>query len=496
MDSMNLIFAAPELILVFSVPLILLIDLFLPKNRRDVTFFLSVAVIGACAVVSWVFLQEKAVVYSFGGAFVSDAVSHLLKLCTYFAMLFTLVYSRRYVNERHLTAGHLDGEFYVLALFSMLGQMVVISSADFLTMYLGIELMSFPLYALVALKRDDGKAVEAATKFFILGALGSGLLLYGISMLYGATGSLDFMEIAKMAAYGGLNRTIMVFGVVFVVSGIAFKLGVVPFHMWVPDVLEGAPTAVTLLIAGAPKLAGFAICLRILVEALLPLAFDWQAMLIVLAVLSMGLGNVTAILQKNIKRMLAYSTIAQMGYMLLGMLSGVKAGQTDKIVSAFAYSSAMYYTLVYVLATLCAFGVVLMMSANGAEAEKLDDFRGLNRRNPWYALIMLVALFSFAGVPPLVGFFGKLAVFQALVDAGLIWLAVVGIVFAVVGAFYYLRVVKLMYFDEPVDERKIRVPRDMAVALGINGMLLIGLGIFPGPLLSWCVRAVNRAFLL
>ena len=377
----------------------------------------------------------------------------------------------------------------------MLGMMVVISAADFLTMYLGIELMSFPLYALVALKRNDSKAVEAATKFFILGALGSGLLLYGISMLYGATGSIDFIEVARISAYSGISRTILVFGIVFVVAGIAFKLGAVPFHMWVPDVFEGAPTAVTLLIAGAPKLAGFAICLRILVEALLPLAFDWQQMLMIIAILSMALGNVAAIMQKNIKRMLAYSTIAQMGYMLLGMLAGVREG-TRVIASTFAYSSAMYYTIVYVLATLGAFGVILMMSGKGLEADRLDDFRGLNRRNPWYALIMLVCMFSFAGVPPLVGCFGKFAVFQALVDAGLIWLAIVGIVFAVIGAFYYLRVVKFMYFDEPADERKISVPLDMSVALGVNGLLIIVLGILPGSLLDWCVFAINSAFLL
>ncbi len=495
MNSMNLIPALPEVILIASVPLILLIDLFLPANRRDVTFGLSVLAIGACAVVSFIFLQEKTIVYTFGGSFVSDTVSNLLKLCTYFAMLFTLVYSRRYINERHLTSRHLGGEFYVLALFSMLGQMVVISAADFLTMYLGIELMSFPLYALVALKRDDGKAVEAATKFFILGALGSGLLLYGVSMLYGATGSLDFMEIAKISAYSGINRTIMVFGLVFVVAGIAFKLGAVPFHMWVPDVFEGAPTAATLLVAGAPKLAGFAICLRILVEALLPMAFDWQQMLVVIAVLSMALGNVTAIMQKNIKRMLAYSTIAQMGYMLLGMLAGVKEGVTGTE-TVFAYSSAMYYTIVYVLATLGAFGVILMMSKNGIEADTLSDFRGLNRRNPWYALIMLLCMFSFAGVPPLVGFYGKLAVFQAVINVDMFWLAVVGIFFAVVGAFYYLRVVKVMYFDEPSDEKKIHVPWDMAAALGINGILILVLGILPGPLMDLCVKTVYRAFLL
>ena len=459
MNAMNLIPAIPELILVVSVPLVLLIDLFLPQNRRDITFFLSILAICACAVASFVLLREKAVVYTFAGAFVSDTVANLLKLCTCLAMLFTLVYSRRYINERRMTAGHLGGEFYVLALFSMLGQMVVISAASFLTLFLGIELMSFPLYA-----------------------LGSGLLLYGISMLYGATGSLDFMEVARISAYAGTNWLIMVFGVVFVVAGIAFKLGAVPFHLWVPDVFEGSPSAVTLLVAGAPKLAGFALCMRVLVDALLPLAYDWQQMLIVISVLSMALGNITAILQTNIKRMLAYSTIAQMGYMLLGMLAGVKDGRFG-MESVFAYSASLYYTIVYVLATL-------------GEAEKLADFRGLNRRNPWYALIMLLCMFSFAGVPPLVGFYGKLSVFQAVVNVDLFWLAVVGIFFAVVGAFYYLRVVKVMYFDEPPGTGKIHVPKDMAVVLGINGVLVLLLGILPGPLMDWCMSAVQRAFLM
>ncbi len=494
MNVIDLIPAIPELILMVSIPFVLLFDLFLPQSKRDITFVLSILSICACLVASFVLLQEKTVMYIFGGSFVSDAVSNLLKLCTYFTMLLTLVYSRRYVNDRQLTTNHLGGEFYVLALFSMLGQMVAISAADFLTLFLGIELMSFPLYALIALKRDDGKAIEAATKFFILGGLGSGLLLYGISMLYGATGSLTFVEIAKISAYASVNRLIMVFGIVFVVAGIAFKLGTVPFHLWVPDVFEGSPTAVTLLVAGAPKLAGFAICLRILVEALLPMAYDWQQMLVIISVLSMALGNVIAILQTNIKRMLAYSTIAQMGYMLLGMLAGVKEDHLGATF-VFAYSASMYYTIVYVLATLGTFGVILMMSTQGVEAENLTDFKGLNRRNPWYALIMLLCMFSFAGVPPLIGFYGKVSVFQAVINVDLFWLAVVGFFFAVVGAFYYLRVVKIMYFDEPSDTKKIHVPKDMAFLLGLNGILILFFGIFPGPLMDWCMDALYYSFL-
>lgn len=490
MSTMNLMPALPELILTASLPILMLVDLLVPQKRRDITFWLSLAVIGACAAYScWLTGCNRASII-FYGSFMTDPVSHILKLCTYAAMFFTLVYARRYVNERNLTSGYLGGAFYLLALFSLLGQMTVISSADFLTLYLGIELMTFPLYTLAALKREDGKALEAATKYFILGALGTGLMLYGVSMIYGATGSFRFAETAAAMTGHQANGLIMVFGIVFVVCGIAFKLGAVPFHMWLPDVFEGVPTAVTLLIGGAPKLAGFAVCLRILGQGLLPMALDWQPMLIVAAILSMSLGNLVAIMQKNIKRMLAYSTISHMGYMLLGMLSGVRmTGEGG--VSYTAYGASMYYTVVYVLATLGAFGVIIALSQNDMEAEKLTDFKGLHRRNPWMAFIMMVCLFSFAGVPPLVGFYGKVAVFQAAIDAGLTWLTVIGILFAVIGGFFYLRVIKLMYLDAPVEESRIAIPKDMGITLLINGALLILFGVLPGPLMDWCIETVR-----
>ena len=487
---MNLMPVLPELILTASLPILMLVDLFVPQKRRDITFWLSVLVIAACAAGSFWLSGCCRTVYTFGGSFIADPVSHVLKLCTYGAMFLTLVYARRYVNERGLTAAHLGGAFYLLALFSLLGQMAVISSGDFLTLYLGIELMMFPLYTLAALKREDGRSVEAATKYFILGALGTGLLLYGISMIYGASGSLKFIDVASAITGQQTNWMIMVLGIVFVVCGIAFKLGAVPFHMWLPDVFEGVPTAVTLLIGGAPKLAGFAVCLRILGQALLPMALDWQPMLIVVAILSMALGNLAAIMQKNIKRMLAYSTISHMGYMLLGMLSGVKL-TGERGVSYTAYGASFYYIAVYVLATLGAFGVIMALSQNGYEADKLDDFKGLHKRNPWAAFMMLLCLFSFAGVPPLVGFYGKVAVFQAVIDAGLTWLAVVGILFAVIGGFFYLRVVKLMYLDAPADEAKVSLPKDSGVALAVNGILIILMGVLPGPLMDWCIEAVR-----
>lgn len=490
MSTLNLIPALPELILTASLPILMLVDLFVPQKRRDITFWLSVLVIAACTAGSLWLSGCCRTVYTFGGSFVADSVSHVLKLCTYGAMFLTLVYARRYVNERGMTSAHLGGAFYLLALFSMLGQMAVISSADFLTLYLGIELMMFPLYTLAALKREDGKSVEAATKYFILGALGTGLLLYGISMIYGASGSLKFIDVAAAITGQHTNWMIMVFGIVFVVCGIAFKLGAVPFHMWLPDVFEGVPTAVTLLIGGVPKLAGFAVCLRVLGQALLPMAIDWQPMLIVVAILSMALGNLVAIMQKNIKRMLAYSTISHMGYMLLGMLSGVKlTGEGG--VSFTAYGASFYYIAVYVLATLGAFGVIMVLSQNGYEADKLDDFKGLHKRSPWVAFMMLLCLFSFAGVPPLVGFYGKVAVFQAVIDAGLTWLAIIGILFAVIGGFFYLRVVKLMYLDAPDDAAKISLPKDSAFALAVNGILIILMGVLPGPLMDWCIEAVR-----
>lgn len=490
MNNVNLTPLYPEIFLVIATSAILLIDMFLSDARRNLTYLLSLVTIAGCAFLTLFDFNAGSTVYTMSNMFVSDPMANLLKLFTYLAVGLTLIYSRQYVNARNMTNGMLGGEFYVLALFALLGQMILISGNNFLSIYLGLELMSLSLYALVALRRSSGISTEAAMKFFILGALSSGFLLYGMSMLYGATGSLDIIEVANATASGLVNRTVLVFGLVFVVAGLAFKLGVVPFHMWVPDVYQGAPTAVTLLIGGAPKLAGFAMVMRLLVEGLLPLAVDWQQMLVVLAVLSMAIGNITAIAQTNFKRMLAYSTIAQMGFMLLGLLSGVVNGNAFS--TANAYSSAMFYAITYVLTTLAAFGMIMLLSRAGFEAENLEDLKGLNRRSPWFALVMMVLMLSLVGIPPTVGFYAKLSVLQAVLGTGQIWLAIVGVMFSLVGAFYYLRVIKLMYFDAPVDEAPIVVAGDMKVMLSANGAAVLLLGLFPGALMNACAIAIVK----
>jgi NADH-quinone oxidoreductase subunit N len=488
MNNTNLIPVYPEIFLLIATSAILLIDMFLGEAKRNITYALTIITLIVCALLTA--SDYGATTYAMHNMFVSDPMSGMLKMFSYLAVGLTLIYSRQYAGDRGMLGGTLGGEFYVLALFSLLGQMVMISGNNFLIIYLGLELMSLSLYALVALRRNHAVSTEASMKYFILGALASGFLLYGISMLYGATGSLDLTEVAKATASGTVNHTVLVFGVVFVVAGLAFKLGVVPFHMWVPDVYQGAPTAVTLLLGGAPKLAAFAISIRLLVEGLFPLAVDWQQMITVLAVLSMAVGNITAIVQTNIKRMLAYSTIAQMGFMLLGMLSGVANGNVST--AANAYSSAMFYSITYVLTTLGTFGVIMLLSRAGFEAENIDDFKGLNQRSPWFAFVMLILMFSLTGIPPTVGFYAKLAVLQAVLGTGQVWLAVVSVLLSLIGAFYYLRVVKAMYFDDPVDESQISVSNDMRVTLSLNGVAILVLGILPGPLMLACGTAIVK----
>jgi NADH-quinone oxidoreductase subunit N len=458
--------------------------------KRSLAYYLSLAALAVCGVITYADYSAGSTVYTFFNMFVSDPMSNLLKLFTYLATGITLIYSRQYASDRGMLSGNLGGEFYVLALFSMLGQMVMISGNNMLIIYLGLELMSLSLYALVALRRDHAVSTEAAMKYFILGALASGFLLYGISMLYGATGSLDLTEVAKVAGSGTANKTILVFGIVFLVAGLAFKLGAVPFHMWVPDVYQGSPTAVTLLLGAAPKLATFAICIRLLVEGLLPMAIDWQQMLMFLAVLSLAIGNLTAIAQTNLKRMLAYSTIAQMGFVLLGLVAGVVGADSSNAASA--YSAAMYYAITYVLTTLGSFGLVMMLARAGFEAEELADFKGLGKRSPWFAVVMTVLMFSLAGVPPMMGFMAKWSVLQAVVTSGQVWLAIVAVMFSLIGAFYYLRVVKTMWFDEPADTSLIAVPLDMRVALSINGVAIVFLGLVPGGLLGACMHAMSK----
>lgn len=491
MNNLNLAPLYPEIFLLIATCAILLIDMFLPPARRNVTYWLALATLLVCAGLSFADFSAGTTTYLFSNMFVSDPMANLLKLFSYLAVGLTLIYSRQYTTQRDMLSGALGGEFYVLALFSLLGQMVMISGNNFLVIYLGLELMSLSLYALVALRRNHAVSTEAAMKYFVLGAMASGFLLYGISMLYGATGSLDLAEVSRVAASGAVNRTVLVFGIIFVVAGLAFKLVAAPFHMWAPDVYQGSPTSVTLLIAGAPKLAAFAICIRLLVEGVWALAIDWQQMLTVLAVLSMVVGNITAIVQTNIKRMLAYSTIAQTGFMLLGLLAGVFSG-SNAASAASAYSASLFYSLTYVLTTLGTFGVVMLLSRSGFEADNIDDFKGLNQRSPWFAAVMMVLLLSLAGVPPMVGFYAKLAVLQSVLASGQVWLAVVSVMFSLVGAYYYLRVIKAMYFDDAIDTAPITVPGEMRFALSANGIAIVVLGLLPGPLMAACVVAITR----
>jgi NADH-quinone oxidoreductase subunit N len=485
----NLVPVYAEIFVLVAASAILLIDMFLSEAKRSLTYYLSLATLAVAAFLTWGDFAAGTTVYTFNNMFVSDPMANLLKLFTYLAVGITLIYSRQYASERGMMSGNLGGEFYVLALFSMLGQMIMISANNMLIVYLGLELMSLCLYALVAMRRDHAISTEASMKYFILGALASGFLLYGISMVYGATGTLDINEISRAASNGLANHNILVFGIVFIVAGLAFKLGAVPFHMWVPDVYQGSPTAVTLLLGGAPKLAAFAICIRVLVEGLLPMAVDWQQMLLVLAVLSLAIGNFTAIAQTNLKRMLAYSTIAQTGFVLLGLMSGVVGGSA--VNAEAAYGSAMYYSITYVLTTLGTFGLIMLLARSGFEAEELADFKGLSKRSPWFAAVMSILLFSLAGVPPMMGFAAKFAVLQAVLSTGAIWLTVLAVMFSLIGAFYYLRVVKVMWFDEPVDTAPLAVPFDMRATLTVNGIAIVVLGIYAGPLLAACANAMR-----
>jgi NADH-quinone oxidoreductase subunit N len=443
------------------------------------------------AIIQALYASSGTTLYSFGNMVVSDAMGNWLKCFATLAVMVTFVYGRPYVADRQMLKG---GEWYTLTLFALLGMFVMISGNNFLVIYLGLELLTLASYALVALRRDNGNATEAAMKYFVLGALASGFLLYGLSMLYGATGSLDLSTVFTAVATGHVKHQVLVLGVVFVVCGIAFKLGAAPFHMWVPDVYQGAPTAITLLIGGAPKLAAFAMMMRLLVDGLLPLAIDWQQMLMVLAVVTLLIGNLSAIAQTNLKRMLAFSTIAQMGFVLIGMLSGVVNGNT--LSAANAYSSAMFYMISYVLTTLGVFGVILLLAKEGFESEEIADFAGLNSRSPLFAGVMAVCLFSLAGVPPLVGFFAKLSVIQALVATGqpaAVGLAIFAVAMSLVGAFYYLRVIKVMYFDPPLSVATVSAGADVRFVLALNGGLVLLLGLLPGGLMALCANAVVQA---
>ncbi|RZS58468.1 NADH-quinone oxidoreductase subunit NuoN [Sphaerotilus mobilis] len=488
MTSMNWNAILPEIVLLVMACIVALADLFVTDPQRRPTYRLTLLTLAVYGALHLVYFQNPTPEFAAGGMIVSDPMGHLLTFFATVAVAVTLVYAQPYVASREM----LKGELFTLSLFSLLGIAIMVSGANLLMIYLGLELMSLSLYALVALRRDHAQATEAAMKYFVLGALASGFLLYGMSMMYGATGSLELAGVFEAINKGEPNKQVLVFGIVFIVSGLAFKLGAVPFHMWVPDVYHGAPTAATLLIAGAPKIAAFGMAMRLLVDGLIGLAVDWQQMLVVLSVCSLVVGNLAAIAQTNLKRMLAYSTIAQMGFVLLGLVPGVINGNT--VSAANAYSSAMFYILTYVVTTLGTFGLIMLMARQGFEADQIDDLAGLNQRNPLMAAVMGVFMFSLAGIPPTVGFYAKLSVLQALVstnDSGYIGLAIFSVMMSLIGAFYYLRVVKVMYFDEATDTSAIQAPGQARAVLSLNGAAVLVLGVLPGGLMAMCAYAIK-----
>jgi NADH-quinone oxidoreductase subunit N len=476
--TVNVLPVLPEIVVLAGASIILLADLFLPDARRHVSYWLAQFTLLLAALVTMQTMNTS-VVRAMHNMVVDDLVADYLRLASFVAVSLVLFYSRSYLALR----GLFRGEMFVLILFALLGMQVLITANSFLTLYLGLELMSLSLYALVAMQRDERAPAEAAMKYFVLGALASGFLLYGMSMIYGATGSLEIDRVAQAVLADTGNRVLLVFGLVFVVSAIAFKLGAVPYHMWVPDVYQGAPTPITLLIGTAPEFAAFAMILRLLAGALAGAEVDWQGMLVVLSVLSVTLGHVVAIAQTNLKRMLAYSTIANMGYVLMGFLAADVTG----------YSAAMFYMVAYVLTSLASFGMILLLSRKGFESDQIDDLKGLNARSPWWAFVMLLAMFSLAGMPPTIGFYAKLLVLQAAMKAGFVWLAIVGVLAALVGAFYYLRIVKLMYFDEPRDRSPIEARGDTRMLLSANGLALLFFGVLPQPLMGLCAVALVQS---
>ena len=490
-DKLSWVAVYPEIVLLVMACLIALVDLGVKTPRRTVTYALTLLTLAAVAVMEASYALGGQTFYGFGNMVVVDPMGSWLKCFSCIALMMTVIYGRPYAADRDMLRG---GEFFTLSLFAMLGMFCMISGHNFLVLYMGLELLTLCSYALVALRRDNATATEAAMKYFVLGALASGFLLYGLSMLYGATGSLNINEVFNAIASRQVKHQVLVFGLVFIVAGLAFKLGAVPFHMWLPDVYQGAPTAVTLLIGGAPQLAAFAICIRLLVEGLLPLAIDWQQMLALMAIGSLLIGNLAAVAQSNLKRMLAFSTISQMGFLLLGLLAGVVNG--NQLNAESAYGAAMFYALTYVLTTLAAFGIILLLARAGHESEEITDLSGLNQRSPLYAGVMAISMFSLAGLPPLVGFYAKLGVLQALISSGqtsYLVLAVFAVMMSLIGAFYYLRVIKVMYFDAPHSHnaQPVSAPADARIVLAINGALILILGIVPGGLMALCAQSIN-----
>ncbi len=463
----------PEIFVLTMACIILIVAVYIPKQLMELNYHLAqVTVIGAAILTLTNLTESSSIVMN--NMFIHDPMSILLKAFIYLITFTVFLYSRQYLRARDLY----KGEYFVLSLTALLGMQIMVSAAHFLSLYLGLELLSLSLYAMVAMWRDSKQASEAAMKYFVLGALASGMLLYGMSMFYGITGTLELQKISEVIATGKIENTLLAFSLVFIMVGVAFKLGAVPFHMWVPDVYQGAPTAMTLFISAAPKLAAFAMLMRLLVDGLQGLHTDWQGMLMIMAILSMGLGNIVAIAQTNIKRMLAYSTISHIGFLLLGVLTATKEG----------YSASMFYTIVYALMSMGSFGMILLLSRAGFEAENIDDFKGLNERSPWYAFIMMILMLSMAGVPPMLGFWAKWSVLNQVVASGFVWLAVVAVLFSVIGAFFYLRIIRLMYVDKPEDLTKIVVAADMRIAISINGLGILALGLFPQILFQLCMN--------
>jgi NADH-quinone oxidoreductase subunit N len=486
MPSINdILIMLPEAYLVVAACALLLLDAFLRPSQQWLVHWVAIGilVITAYLVVDG---QPATAVTAFSGMFVRDGVAEILKLFSLLTTVLVFVYARPYLRDRKIPSG----EFYTLTIFAVIGIMVLVSAGSLVTVYLGLELLTLSSYALVALNRDSRLSSEAAIKYFVLGALASGMLLYGMSMIYGATHTLDLAGI-HAAVDGTEWKNLLMFGLVFMIVGIAFKLGAAPFHMWIPDVYQGSPTAVTIFIGSAQKLAAFGMAYRLLSTGMGDaggaegmnqiLAHQWQLMLAVLAVLSLAIGNLVAIVQTNLKRLLAYSTISHMGYLLVGLVSATPEG----------YAAAMFYAISYALMSAAAFGVILALARAGFECEEISDLRGLNQRSPWFAFLMLLAMFSLAGVPPLFGFFGKLLVLQAAINAGMLWLAIVAAVFAIIGLYYYLYVVKVMYFDKPDEGVEVRAQADqpMRWVLSLNCLALLALGLWWGPLFAWCQRA-------
>lgn len=477
-ETINFMPAMAEIFILIMGSFILLVGVFVKRQKlADITYYLVQLTLVVATILSALQFGTPEVI-TFSHSYIQDNFAVLLKIIIYICGFFSFLYSRQYLKEKRIPFN----EFYVLGLFSILGMIILVSAYDFLTLFLGLELTSLPIYALVALRRDSGICSEAAIKYFIIGTMASGLLLFGLSMLYGATGSIQLDEVARaMTNTMVQQRLILILGSVFVVVGITFKLGAVPFHMWVPDVYEGAPSPVTLFLASAPKVAGLGMAIRLLVFAMPDLLHQWQQQLILIAVLSISIGNIVAIVQANLKRMLAYSSIAHIGYMILGLIAGTAQG----------YAAATFYMISYAIMTLGAFGLIVILSRSGFEMESIDDFKGLNTKNPWLAFLMLIIMFSLAGIPPLVGFMAKVGVLEALIEVNMVWLASFAIAFAIIGSYYYLRVVKVMYFESPDMPGVIVCPLDMRIAITVNTFAVLLLGIFPSTLFQLCHVAFN-----